>query len=292
LGSHAAVSPSDYQELVRSIQERVRAVVPPAATVLVVSKGDEDLTHLEGRRGWHFLRQPNGQYAGHHPADSDHVVRQLEEARREGASYLVLPSAYFWWLDHYGDFKRHLDNRYRLVSQTDECMIFHLVDGVAKSADTALVGSDEGQDRTREQVMIGQLVRGLLPEGAVAAVLSSDGAGAPAGCRSWHLDKAVLASGAKATDALHELARGETEFLVIPSSAYRWLDQNPEFAGTLRTHHRFVTHQHQVCEIYELADNGNHAPDVQENGSQAGAVEEPRARRFFTRFFSGAGRDG
>jgi hypothetical protein len=295
VSGNGSISPSDYQGLVQRIRERVSQVVPPAATVLVVSKGDSDLTHLEGRRGWHFLRQPNGQYAGHHPADSNDVIGQLEEMRREGASYLVLPSTYFWWLDHYGEFKRHLDYRYRLVSKTDECMIFHLVDGLGGRADTALVGSEEGQETAREQLMIGDLVRGLLPEGAVAAVLrSSEAVGTPTGCRAWRLDKAVLSSGDKATQALRELASGETEFLVIPSSAYGWLERNSDLAEELRTQHRFVTHQHRVCEIYELARNGNTSPvrALQDNGTVTTPSEEPHARRFLARFFSRAGRDG
>ena len=41
------------------------------STVVVVSKGDEQLVNFAGITGWHFPRSANGQYAGHHPADSD-----------------------------------------------------------------------------------------------------------------------------------------------------------------------------------------------------------------------------
>ena len=71
----------DYFGLVDQVTSMVTAVVPSSKTVLVVSKGDENLLQLGSRTGWHFPRTDDGRYAGHYPADSDDAIRQLELLR-------------------------------------------------------------------------------------------------------------------------------------------------------------------------------------------------------------------
>ncbi len=51
-----------------------RQVVPPGATVAVVSRGDDQLLSLDGRRGWHFPRADDGTYAGYYPATGTEAV--------------------------------------------------------------------------------------------------------------------------------------------------------------------------------------------------------------------------
>jgi hypothetical protein len=102
-------------------------VLPPDATVLVVSKGDEELTQLCGRRAWHFPQREDGIYAGFYPADSAAAIEHLEGLRRKGAQFVLFPSTAFWWLEHYQDFRRHLETRYRLViRKEDTCLVFAL----------------------------------------------------------------------------------------------------------------------------------------------------------------------
>jgi hypothetical protein len=105
----------------------VRAGVPEGATVAVVSRGDDKLIRLPGRTGWHFPRTEEGVYAGHHPADSQEAVRHLEEVRRRGAEFLLIPCTAFWWLEHYDGLRRHLEDRARLVAfHEDICLLFAL----------------------------------------------------------------------------------------------------------------------------------------------------------------------
>ena len=59
-----------YKQLVGRIQDMTRASLPADSTVIVVSKGDEELLKLDGRQGWHFPRTEDGRYAGYYPADS------------------------------------------------------------------------------------------------------------------------------------------------------------------------------------------------------------------------------
>jgi GT2 family glycosyltransferase len=116
-----------YEELRERVRRAVEAAVPPGATVLVVSKGDDELLDLGARRAWHFPRQPDGTYAGHHPADSAEAVEHLEELREAGAEYLLLPNTAFWWLDHYGALARILIRQHQSVHADGDCRLYRLV---------------------------------------------------------------------------------------------------------------------------------------------------------------------
>jgi GT2 family glycosyltransferase len=90
----------------RDLIERIRAVVdrdlPPDATVLVVSNGDDELLKLgANRRGWHFPQMEDGTYAGHHPGDSAEAIAHLEALQAKGGEFLLIPETSLWWLEHY-----------------------------------------------------------------------------------------------------------------------------------------------------------------------------------------------
>jgi hypothetical protein len=114
-----------YEELVQRIHEVARAELPPDATVLVAGKGADDLLQLDGREGWHFPRDKEGDYDGN-PADSEDAVTRLEALRAEGGQYLLFPEPAFWWLEDYEGFKQHLDGRYARVYADECCVIYRL----------------------------------------------------------------------------------------------------------------------------------------------------------------------
>jgi hypothetical protein len=80
---------------------------------------------LEGRKGWHFPQTADGEYAGN-PADSAEAIAQLEKLRAKGGQFLLFPEPYFWWLEHYKEFKEHLDRRYRRLLSNGHCIIYQL----------------------------------------------------------------------------------------------------------------------------------------------------------------------
>jgi GT2 family glycosyltransferase len=129
-GDQPGFAPGDrlaYVELKGRIRKVVDAVVPAGETVLVVSRGDDDLLDLPGREGRHFPREDDGSYAGRHPADSAEAIEQLELERERGAGYLVIPEGDAWWLEHYADFGRHLTDRYEaLTPESSPCAVFRL----------------------------------------------------------------------------------------------------------------------------------------------------------------------
>jgi len=116
-----------YQQLPERMREVVRIALPPDATVIVVSKGDNELLELDGRTAWHFPQGADGAYAGYYPANSTEAIARLEALRAKGADFLLFPSTALWWLEYYGEFKQHLERRYRVVvCQEDACVIFRL----------------------------------------------------------------------------------------------------------------------------------------------------------------------
>jgi GT2 family glycosyltransferase len=116
-----------YQHLIRRIREVVRTTVPFGATVLVVSRGDDELLNLYGRQGWHFPQNEGGVYAGYYPYDSKAAIIQLEVLRARGAEFLLFPQTALWWLDKYAGFKQYLEHHYQMaVCQEETCVVFAL----------------------------------------------------------------------------------------------------------------------------------------------------------------------
>ena len=127
--------PAAYREVVGRIRRFVSRVALPGSVVLVVSKGDEELTKLDRVQGWHFPRTDAGAYAGHHPADSGGAIEHLESLRARGARYLVFPVTAVWWLEYYDELRQYLDARYRRVPGGDgACVMYKLFGGAADAA--------------------------------------------------------------------------------------------------------------------------------------------------------------
>jgi hypothetical protein len=109
-----------------AVKESVRG----GSTVLVISRGDEALLRLTGRKALHFPQAEDGSWAGHHPADSDEAIGHLESLRERGAEFLVVPPTYLWWLRHYEGLREHLDANYEPVVSDDRAgAIYDLVGG-------------------------------------------------------------------------------------------------------------------------------------------------------------------
>jgi hypothetical protein len=108
------------------MRQAVDAVVPRDAELLVVSKGDDDLIHLDGRRTSHFPRTAEGYYAGQDPADSADAITQLDAARKQGATFFLIPAHAYWWLDYYTELRAHLASRYARIWCDAACILYDL----------------------------------------------------------------------------------------------------------------------------------------------------------------------
>lgn len=114
----------DLADYAGAARREIVSAVPEHATVLVVSRGDEELIDLPGREARHFPGDASGRWAGHHPSDGGEAIELLERARADGAEFLAFPAASAWWLDHYVELRRHLDTRYRIVPLQGAAVVY------------------------------------------------------------------------------------------------------------------------------------------------------------------------
>jgi hypothetical protein len=243
---------AEYADLVSRVQDTVAQHVPPGASVLVASKGDAALVELPGLAAAHFPQDSSGGYAGYHPHDSAAATTELEELRRRGAEYLVLPATSRWWLDFYGEFAIHLANHGELVADVPEaCLIFGL--GRQPQPQTSPLA---GRPRASVDQVRDYLER-LVDEDSTLAVLEVEGGFAPAlaPLHAKGLRVAELAEG----DALRSLRRAAivgAEYLVVPRAAREWLGEHPAVAGEIEGSCRQVADQRHLCCVYELIELG------------------------------------
>ena len=113
-----------YQLLVRRIRAVVHVTLPRNVTVVVVSKGDDELLKLSGRQACHFPQGEDGLYAGYYPADSAEAITHLEVLRTKGGRFLFIPTIAFWLLEHYGKFYQHLSAHYQRIWSDEHCIIY------------------------------------------------------------------------------------------------------------------------------------------------------------------------
>lgn len=104
----------------------VRRMVPSDALVAAIDKHDPTLLRRSGRGGWHF---PDLQSLPGYPPDSAAAIDHLEDLRCRGAGWLVVPRPAFWWLDHYPDFRRHLERVYQCRRDDPEVRLYQLASG-------------------------------------------------------------------------------------------------------------------------------------------------------------------
>ena len=250
-----------YRELIARIRETVQRAVPADARVLAISRGDFAVVDIDGRRVSHFPQNEHGIYAGYHPVDSTAAITHLESLRARGAEFLLIPATSLWWLDHYKEFRRHLERSYRVVVRDpDTCVIFSLTPD----------GEDgERLDQTTEDrsyralvTQVREVVGALLPDQAIVAVVSSgDDALLSLGtCVGWHFprnDRGVYAGyypadSAAAIDHLEQLRARGAEYFVVPRTANWWLTYYADFAEHLARRCALVTRQPHICTIYGL----------------------------------------
>jgi glycosyltransferase involved in cell wall biosynthesis len=241
----------DYARLVAQVHEAAESEIPANARVLVASRGDNGLLAFEGRHGWHFPRDSDGRYAGYYPADSEAAIDHLEELRAKGATHLVLPRTAFWWLDYYEGLREHLEAAYRQVRSDEDVIIYDLGgDGVARSPEYARLVA-----RVRETV------ESDVPDGATVLVASrgDDGLLALVGRDGWHFprDSDGKYAGHYPADSdaaiahLEALRAQGASHLVLPRTAFWWLDHYEGLREHLEANHRQVRSDEDVI-VYDL----------------------------------------
>ena len=116
-----------YTDLTTRMRAILAMLLPPGASVAIISKGDDNLLQIDGCVGRHFPCDGDGRYLGHHPADGAEAVRHLEAFRSSGGQFLVIPETSRWWLHHYAAFAQHLREHYAQMLDLDgTCALYCL----------------------------------------------------------------------------------------------------------------------------------------------------------------------
>ena len=241
--------PDEYEGLIERVRETANAMIPRNATVLVVSRGDEELLRIGPRRALHFPQDEFGRYAGYHPQDSDAAIAVLENMRARGAEYLLMPSTAFWWLDYYEGLRDHLERNYPPIVSADDCVVFELGSTGAQTtaADADIKGVSAATSSLQLAGPLDELLQALLPADAIIAVVTRDDSQLP-NVGKCH---AVSPDGATSLrEVLEEADATGAQFLVIPAGAHDHVRGGAEPAAAMGSW-RLVTHQRYLCDVYE-----------------------------------------
>jgi hypothetical protein len=242
----------EYADLVARIRAVVAGVVPPGSSVLVVSKGDEGLLAMPGIDPAHFPQDSAGKYAGHHPLDSAAATAALEQLRRHGAEYLVIPATARWWLEYYAEFATHLATHGDVVAdEPDSCLIYGLgrFGGATEANDHAGRGGSIDQMR--------DYLEHLVSAGDNLVVLEEDADGLTAGLAPLAATSLLAGEEVEGEDLLAEverLAAAGADYLVVPRSVDEWFDRRSGLSARIESVCRKVADQRHLCRVFNLDD--------------------------------------
>jgi len=246
---------AEYLKSTARLHDAAREKIPAGAQVLVISKGDDALLRMGGRRAQHFPQGPDGRYAGFHPADSAAAIVQLDALAARGAQFLVIPAASLWWLEHYREFAEHVASG--VVFRDDAIGAIYALSELEVASSTRSDFAAAAVYRQLEAV-----VCNLLPAGARLLVISKgdpqllafdglDVSHFPQDARGGYLGYHP-ADAAAAIEHLEALRAGGAEYLLIPQSACWWLDSYAEFRAHLEKHARLISRQQHLGILYAL----------------------------------------
>ncbi len=159
-----------YARLVNRVCALIERTIPVGGSALVVSRGDGRLLDVRERQIGHFPQTPTGLYAGHHPADGQAAVDELERLRSMGAGHLVIPETGRWWLEHYEELRVWLETRGTVVAdESGTGIVFDL-------ERTARFGNDltTSAEATRVAPHVEALLAALLPPQSGVVLVATD----------------------------------------------------------------------------------------------------------------------
>jgi len=246
------LGPAEYADLVGRVHGTVAAAVPPGSSVLVVSKGDAALLAMPGLRAAHFPQDGEGEYAGHHPRDSAAAIAALEELRRHGAEYLVIPSTAYWWLEYYAEFATHLATHGELLANESESCLVYGLGGFGGETATATDAPAVSIDQMRD------FLEHLVSAHAKLVILEQETEGLAAGLAPLPAMPLPVGDPAPERDAflaeLERLALAGRKYLVVPRSADEWFDRRADLSSGIEVVCRKVADQRHICRVFELDD--------------------------------------
>jgi len=251
----------EYGKVRRQILEIMSRVIPPGAAVLVASKGDYVLLESQQRHACHFPLAETGDYAGHSFPDSVTLLAHLEQLRRQGAQYFVLPETAYWWLDYYKEFQAYLSSTCRqLTGQDHSCMIFELPKNGPALPDR--LPRSAASFRPNWSRLL-ELVRLVIPA-ASSVLVADDGDGELQGIEGRHVRpfpssqpraaaECPFPDSATGIAELEKCRRDGAQYLILPESVVWWLERYPEVRDYLESRGSAVAIEAGAGIVYALS---------------------------------------
>ncbi|HWI22226.1 MAG TPA: glycosyltransferase [Baekduia sp.] len=135
---------SSYEQILASSRATTRQVLAErldaAASVAIVSRGDDELLRAAEGHAQHFPADESGRWIGYHPRDSREAIDHIDAALRAGTSHIFFPWTSRWWLDHYRDLGEYLSRSHSLISDDPELGALFALDRNAAAASIQPVG--------------------------------------------------------------------------------------------------------------------------------------------------------
>jgi hypothetical protein len=124
-----AVSELSRLARLRLATQELEAALPPSTTFILV---DEEGSPTLRTRDPHAPVLLDGceRYSGPAPND-EAAIRELEQLREAGASFLVVVWPAFWWLNFYSGTHQHLRERFRCLLENERLVVFDLGRSIA-----------------------------------------------------------------------------------------------------------------------------------------------------------------
>jgi hypothetical protein len=120
----AAVNELKRLERLRLAAQELETAIPPESTyILVDEEGSPTLLRRSPRL--HVPLDCDGRYSGP-PPDDEAAIREVEQLRQAGASFIVFDRMAFWWLEHYAGFSGYLRARFPCLRENERLVVFDL----------------------------------------------------------------------------------------------------------------------------------------------------------------------
>jgi SAM-dependent methyltransferase len=115
----------NYQRRIELAQAEAQRLIPQRASCILIDQEELRGVILKSQRVHPFPDQ-SGEYGGL-PSSGQHAIAELESSlERHRPDYLIVAWPAFWWLDHYRNFARSLDRRFRRVLDNERLIVFDL----------------------------------------------------------------------------------------------------------------------------------------------------------------------
>lgn len=113
-----------WEERVHLACREIGRFVEPGRDFVLIDSDQWGLAEVGASRAIPLVER-DGRYWGP-PVDDATAIHEVERARSAGATHLVLGWPAFWWLDHYEEFRRHVEERFPCVARNSSVIIFDL----------------------------------------------------------------------------------------------------------------------------------------------------------------------